>query len=51
MSRKLILAAATACTLALTAGAAFAQSSISQEDAATARRAAQEAKDKPLLDA
>lgn len=52
MTRNLALAGAAACALALTvSGAALAQSSIPQEDAAAARRAARDAKDKPLLDA
>jgi len=51
MTKHLILAAAASCALALTAGSAFAQSSIAQEDAATARRAERDAKDKALLDA
>ncbi|HEY4030037.1 MAG TPA: hypothetical protein VGM25_06810 [Caulobacteraceae bacterium] len=54
MTRHLILAAtaALALALALTAsGAAFAQSSIPQEDAALKRRAGRDAKDKALLDA
>jgi hypothetical protein len=49
---KPFLAAAAASALALAVtGAALAQSSIPQEDAAAARRAAAEAKAKPLLDA
>ena len=52
MSRRLLSAAAAASAFALLgAGLAFAQSSIPQEDAAIARRAAQEAAAKPLLDA
>jgi hypothetical protein len=52
MTRNLILAGASAAAIAFSlSGAAFAQSSIAQEDAAAARRAAQAAKAKPLLDA
>ena len=52
MTRHPILAASAATALALcAAGAALAQSSIPQEDQAAARRAAQAAKAKPLLDA
>lgn len=52
MARFPILAATAASALALSlAGPVLAQSSIPQEDAAAARRAAQEAKAKPLLDA
>jgi len=52
MARHFLLAATAAAALALSlSGPAFAQSSISQEDAAAARRAALEAKDKALLDA
>ena len=51
MTRKLILAAVAASALALAPAMALAQSSIPQEDAAAARRAARDAKDKALLDA
>ena len=52
MSKKFILAATAASAVALLFGEAFAQqSSIPQENAATARRLAQEAKTKPLIDA
>ncbi len=52
MARPFILAATAASALALSlAGPALAQSSIAQEDDAAARRAAMEAKAKPLLDA
>jgi hypothetical protein len=52
MTSKPILAATAASALALLlAGPSLAQSSIGQEDAAAARRAAQAAKAKPLLDA
>jgi hypothetical protein len=50
MTRKLLMAAVAASALAV-AGSALAQSSIPQEDAALARRAARDAKDKALLDA
>jgi hypothetical protein len=50
MTRTLILAAVAASALAF-AGSALAQSSIPQEDASIARRAARDAKDKALLDA
>ena len=52
MTRHLILAATAASALALAlTGPALAQSTIAQEDAASARRAAEAAKAKPLLDA
>ena len=52
MTRNLILAGACAAALAFgLSSAALAQSTIAQEDAAAARRAAQAAKAKPLLDA
>ncbi len=52
MNTHFLLGAALASTLALAAGGqALAQSSISQEDAAAARRAAVEARSKALLDA
>jgi hypothetical protein len=52
MTKKLVLAAVAASALALVgSAAALAQSSIPQEDAAAARRAARDAKVKPLLDA
>jgi hypothetical protein len=52
MTRYPILAATAACALALTvSGAALAQSSIPQEEAAAKRRADRDAKDKALLDA
>ena len=50
MTRNIILGSACAAALAL-CGSALAQSSIPQEDAAAARRAAQAAKAKPLLEA
>jgi hypothetical protein len=52
MSQRLLRAAVAASVLVLAgAGLAFAQSSIPQEDAAIARRAAQDSKDKALLEA
>ena len=52
MTRNLILAACAATALTLIGStAALAQSSIAQEDAAVARRAARDAKIKPLMDA
>lgn len=50
MTKTLILAGACALAFAVST-AALAQSSIPQEDAAAARRAERDAKDKPLLDA
>ena len=52
MSKQFILAATAASVVALLSGPAFAQqSSIPQENAATARRLAQEARTKPLIEA
>jgi hypothetical protein len=51
MTRTIILAAATSALALTLAGAALAQSSIPQEDAASARRAERDARDKALLDA